>query len=221
MQEEWIILTKTERQLLLYLYFRSPVIKGRLRSEKLYGIPVSTIYKDMRDLTDAGMINLKWKPGNEVTDGKYIENDCDHIYDESKDRPTRVRHLRKLRRLCMLFDLLWNEPLEVDGVKARLVRGKTCKEYYKELYPEVSDRTMQRDFQTMTRLGFPVRYNRRLQYYEFYEILDEDDWRVYGVSYDEESKKLKRLTGSEYDLQTQSTCDEDLAALMEPYEEDI
>ena len=67
-----IELNKLERQIILYQYLNSPVIKGKLDQEELYGIPVSTIYKDMRDLRDAGLIHIKWKSGLNGEEGQYV-----------------------------------------------------------------------------------------------------------------------------------------------------
>lgn len=66
----------------------------------------------------------------------------------------------------------------MDYPEGTIRRGKTCKDYYKEMYPKLSDRTMQRDFQVLSRVGFPIRYNRSLRYYEFFEE-DLEPGRVY------------------------------------------
>ena len=209
MKKTEIELTKLERQIVLYKYFNSPGIKGKLSSEELYGIPVSTIYKDLRDLKDAGIISIRWQPGRNGTKGRYVsrwedekENCSEKEYDEGKDSKRRVSHLRRLRRLCALIGSLCNEELKVDYYEGTVRRGKTCKEHYKEMYPELSDRTMERDFRVLSRVGFPVRYNRSLRYYEFFEEDEEWPW-IGGVFYDRDAQKLKRTVSEETDCPKQ------------------
>lgn len=202
-----IELTRLERQIVLYKYFNSPRIKGKINSKELYGIPVSTIYRDLRDLKDAGLVSIKWQPGRNGEEGRYVrqwedEKNCDEEYDESNDSVRRVNHLHRLSRLCRLTSELWNEELRVDYYEGTILKGKTCKDHYKELYPELSDRTMERDFQVLSRVGFPVRYNRSLRYYEFFE--EDTDWPwVGGVFYDKKAKKLKRIISEDTDCPKQ------------------
>jgi hypothetical protein len=69
LEEYKIVLTKIERQIVLYKYFNSPRIKGKINSKELYGIPVSTIYKDLKDLKDADLVYIKWQPGKNREEG--------------------------------------------------------------------------------------------------------------------------------------------------------
>lgn len=216
-----IELNKIERQIILYRYFTSPAIKGKLDSRELYGIPVSTIYKDMKDLKDAGLINIKWKPGSNGSQGEYVTvygnrdsgKDSERIsvdHNDTKpgtamDTGARLRHLRRLKRLCIMTDKLSNDELSVDYFAGKIQRGKSCMEHYRELFPGLSDRTMERDFQTLSRIGYPIRYNRELRYYEFYEVIDEEDPWVYGVWYEKETGKLMRSAGGDYDMSKQET----------------
>jgi len=209
LEEHEIYLTKLERQIVLYKYFNSPRIKGKINSKELYGIPVSTIYRDLRDLRDAGLVSIRWKPGRNGSEGQYVrlwDNDNNHgeaeEYDESKDSKRRVSHLKRLNRLCRLTNTLWNDELQVDYREGTIKRGKTCKDYYKEMYPGFSDRTMQRDFQVLSRVGFPVRYDRRLRYYEFFEEDEEWPW-IGGVYYDQKDHKLKRIVSEDMDCPKQ------------------
>ena len=208
MEKYEIKLTKLERQIILYKYFNSPRIKGKINSKELYGIPVSTIYKDLKDLKDAGLVSIKWQPGRNGEEGKYVRQWDDEKtvirreYDESRDGKRRVSHLRRLSRLCKLTTALWNEELQVDYYEGTIRKGKTCKDHYKEMYPALSDRTMQRDFQVLSRVGFPVRYNRSLRYYEFFEEDEEWPW-VGGVFYDKKEKKLKRIVSEDTDCPKQ------------------
>lgn len=196
MSETIIVLKKIERQLILYKYFSSPCIKENCDLEKHYGIPTSTIYKDKKDIYDA------------------VYNKS---YDEHKDKPTRVRHINRLRRLIWCLDNLNNDPTVYEYVyddpfdshnDAHTVvfdmGKKSCKDYYFERYPELSISTMQRDFRLLTRIGYPIRYNPVLQKYDFYEESFDGDYPyVAGVFYDNEKRRLCRRCGEYYDNELQ------------------
>ncbi len=221
MEEYKIVLTKIERQIVLYKYFNSPRIKGKINSKELYGIPVSTIYKDLKDLKDADLVSIKWRPGKNGGEGKYVRlwgdeknSSQEKKRDTCKDSKRRTNHLHRLSRLCNLITTLWNEELQVDYCDGTIKKGKTCRDHYKEMYPELSDRTMQRDFKTLSRVGFPIRYNRSLRYYEFFE--DDEEWPwVGGVFYDKKERKLKRIVSEKTDCPKQSLHMEEILDIRE------
>ena len=63
---------------------------------------------------------------------------------------------------------LYNEEIKYDE---KYDRSKyiSCRDVYDQLFPNENIRTRQRDFQTLCRIGYPIRYNRKIQYYEFYD----------------------------------------------------
>lgn len=65
------------------------------------------------------------------------------------------RLIQKLRRLCLVM----REMPEED-----------CDKWYREAFPQVSRRTMQRDFAQLNELGYGIRYNR----WPDYDPADED-----------------------------------------------
>lgn len=206
-----IELKKIERQLVLYKYFGSDCIKEKDEALSLYGIPTSTIYKDIKDLTDAGLISIRY----DATLKEYVRSDARDKYDISNEKPTRARHLLKLRRLGRCMRELYNDPTSYEyefddeddeNYSVVFIRGeKSCKDYYRELFPDVSARTMERDFITLTRIGYPIRYNRELQRYDFFDAmsLDSDYCTVPGVFYDKEKGQLCRKCGEYYDMELQ------------------
>lgn len=72
-----------------------------------------------------------------------------------EDNQTRRRYMEKLRRLCLLMGRMAEEAEWSDTGKVEL---------YRELFPEQSDRTRQRDYQELEKLGYYARYER-----EFYD----------------------------------------------------
>ena len=208
-----LVLKKIERQLVLYKYLASGILlekKAIMGSSKenrnsLYNIPPSTIYKDMQDLTDAGLINLKYDSLNDW----YENSNEEHDYDESKDSPNRRAHLKKLNRLAWCMRNLKNDPPEAeyddDFYVVKVFEGeKSCVDYYRERFPDESQRTMCRDFETLTNIGYIVRYNKEIKRYDFFvdDILWEDYPRVPGIVYIK-GHGLCHLTDEEYAMELQ------------------
>lgn len=209
-EEKIIVLKKIERQLILYRYLGSPCIKMRDEVLSLYDIPASTIYKDMKDLTDAGLINLRY----DAELDEYVCSQKANNYDPSKDKPNRVKHLKRLNRLARCLDELTNDPMsyeytdedEEGNYDVIFIKGeKSCKEHYMEMFPNESVRTMQRDFITLTNAGFPVRYNREFGCYEFFTFgeYEDDYYFVDGVFKDSETGKICRKCGGYNDYEIQ------------------
>lgn len=176
MEEQIIQLKKIERQLILYKYFSSPCIKEKTEAMSLYGIPTSTIYKDMADLRDAGLVSIEYNEAGR----EYVRSSREKSYDATKDKPTRVRHLARLKRLAWCMDNLSNDPttyeyeyedpMNPDNDNHTVVFDmgkKSCKDCYFQEFPGLSISTMQRDFKILSRIGYPIKYNFVLQKYDF------------------------------------------------------
>ena len=67
---------------------------------------------------------------------------------------TRQKYLEWLRRLCILMRRMAEED-ESDGM------DKT--DLYREILPGISDRTRQRDFKELEKLGYNARYDREFE----------------------------------------------------------
>lgn len=185
--EDVIILTKTERQLLLYEVFH-----------RFYGQELDTIFsvlpierrmlqRDVKDLIDAGLISVTFSKEKQA----YIKSNQAVSFHEDREKPNRTKHLKRLNRIGTLLRKLYNDEI---SSKEKYDRKKytSCKEVYERLFPKENDRTRQRDFQTLYRIGYPIKYNRNIQYYEFY---DDGDHRIdFGVF--KENGQLKRRIGS-------------------------
>jgi len=204
MSEDRIIeLSRIERQLILYVYFSSPRIKEKGEIQRWYGIPQSTMYKDLKDLRDAGLISVKY----DSMLNEYVDDESESKYESEKDTKPRRKHLDRLNRLVRCLHELSNDEMDYDYETTDFIKGKvSCKDRYVEMFPEVSARTMERDFNVLTNIGYPMRYNRETQQYDFYDDSnsDMDDLgRVYGVFYDKEQRKLCRKCGDGYDYEIQ------------------
>lgn len=73
---------------------------------------------------------------------------------EEQENKTRQKYLDRLRRLCILMRRMAEED---DS------NGMNRNDLYREILPGISDRTRQRDFKELEKLGYRARYERELE----------------------------------------------------------
>lgn len=129
------------------------------------------LQRDLADLRDGGLVSVKYsrKGRGYVKTGipKFNEN----------VPPRRKAHLRRLNRLGRLLSELKNEDIplwmkkdnQADGCMEQYVTAKDC---YQELFSGLSERTRQRDFETLRRLGHQISYD----FWEHCFSYNEDDF---------------------------------------------
>lgn len=149
MEDRLIELNQVERQLILYDIFTSfeKVEYGDIRFV-LKKIEKRTLQRDVKDLNDAGLISVKYSknehayiPAGEASGTIRGDFECSN---------KKIQHLKRLQRLtgCM-----------------RLVDDANPVQTYFTMFPECSERTRQRDFETLRHIGYEAGYDRDyLQY---------------------------------------------------------
>jgi len=173
--KELIELNQTERQLIVYDVFRTfeEVRYGDIQFV-LRKFEKRTLQRDIRDLTDAGLLCVKYikseqiyihigQPTGEIVPGKNISK-------------KKIQHLKRLQRLtrCMCIDINDN-PVEA----------------YFKMFPEASERMRQRDFETLRHIGFDAGYSR--EYHEYVIMNDTfDAYDGYGI-FIKDGKMLRYL----------------------------
>ena len=153
-----------------------------------FGISLRMLQRDLKDLRDCGLINLKY---NRANDRYLIAGDA--VFDENAGI-RRKQHLIRLYRIGTLIHKLssidpkdfehyeWglnefndylkeaesdpdnNSPEDIEGMREFYVPNiefPNLKSEYYELFPESNERTRQRDFQEMCRAGFEIYYSRK------------------------------------------------------------
>lgn len=182
-----IILTKIERQLLLYEVFYS--FYGQDLETILLVLPIERrmLQRDVKDLIDAGLISVKFSKEKQ----EYIKSNQAVSFHEDVKKLNRTKHLKRLNRLGTLLRKLYNEEISSEEKYDRK-NYTSCKNVYEQLFPEENARTRERDFQTLYRIGYPIKYNRKIQYYEFYD--NGENRTDFGVF--KENGQLKRQIGS-------------------------
>ena len=177
---KWSPLKKIERQLLIYHIFchnscvQYDTVKYWLR---LKDNQIRTFYRDLKELNDSGLITTTYD--NELKG--YVNSG---ISDMASEATGRYRsHLIRLRRvgICMtelvqdevdetilevqIYDKEWWKEEMGDEFYIDVKSLDSCKDCYKRLFPDTGERTMQRDFQLLNRIGYEISYNHNYHYY--------------------------------------------------------
>lgn len=139
--------SKTERQLLLYeIIYTSQLIEledvmKRLEANR------KMIMRDITDLTDAGLVKLRYSR----KDKAYFKEISTGILNEPEGT-RRYQYLKKLIRLTRFME-------ELSGASVDNDLEYNCRTRYEELFPDVSERTRMRDYQTMKNIGYEIRWD--------------------------------------------------------------
>lgn len=184
--EDIIILSQAERQLLLYeLFLFNPDVTRELIKT---AVPISDrmLQRDLKHLTEAGLICVSYSRKEEA----YIQHPEKARFNPSGAAGRRLLHLERLARIGMLMEKLYNDPLDEDEIFDGK-KLKSIKQRYEELCPGIPDRTRQRDFAVLRNIGYPIQYIREYQYYNAWDYAAfRDDFGLFW-----ENGVLKRKLG--------------------------
>lgn len=105
-------------------------------------IPVSkkTVQRDIRFLEQAGLIRSRFDRRLQAFIPQSTEG-AQPVFPENK---TQRRYMERILRLCRIIR-------EIDGEEQPI-------QWYSETFPDLSDRTRQRDFALLNRLGITICY---------------------------------------------------------------
>ena len=143
--------TKIERQLLLYeIIFTSRIIEIDDIAKRL-SVNKKTVFRDIKDLTDAGLISLIYSRKEKA----YLREDTINKLNEVEGT-LRYKHLKKLIRFTRFMEEL-SEAADISEF------NYNCRRRYEELFPEVSERTRMRDYKTMENIGYDINWDKYLQ----------------------------------------------------------
>lgn len=122
------------------------------------GVSERSIKRYISLLKAAGVLTVRY-------DGKereYYKVNAELRPIAEENNPNRLKYLKRIRRLCILMSKLMGLE-ESEQSKTKL---------YRELFPEESDRTRQRDYAELKKLGYniypgwSIYENRRMWIYE-------------------------------------------------------
>lgn len=204
-------LPKMTRQLLIFDLIKDVpypkksslgTIIGPSELMKKFGIPIRTLQRDLKDLRDSGLINVRYNKSGD----RYLESDKKPVFDESVGE-RRKQHLRRLYRLGTMIESLpcvyvsdlddyesllreyydyveWSreepETFTPEDVERKYEEAMAHKpkfpnlkaEYY-ALFPDNNERTRQRDFKALRDAGFDINYSH--EYKTIIYLVDDLD----------------------------------------------
>lgn len=140
-------ITKTSRVLSVYHLFLHCQEVSYQEFTLNFGVSQRTALRDIRLLQQAGVLEARWDRARQA----FVPVTLEPFPMEVQENKTRQKYLEKLRRLCILMRRMSWEDYE-DGMNKV--------ELYRELFPNIPDRTRQRDFKELEQLGYEVWYER-------------------------------------------------------------
>ena len=115
-----------------------------------FGVGQRTAVRDIRLLRQAGVLKARY----DRTAQAFLPVSLEPFPMEEQESRTRQKYLEKVRRLCVLMRRMAEED-DSDGMNRN--------DLYREILPGISDRTRQRDFMELEKLGYDARYIREFE----------------------------------------------------------
>ena len=134
-------ITKTSRLLVVFHLFQHCQEVSFKEIADMLPTGQKTAYRDIQTLKQAGVLQIRYSKRQEA----FVPTSLEFTEPEWPENQTRKRYLEKIRRLCTLMVRL--EEAEDPGA------------WYRERYPDLSDRTRQRDFKELSKIGYRIVYN--------------------------------------------------------------
>ncbi len=142
-----------------------------------FGVGHRTALRDIRLLRQAGVLKARYDRAAQA----FLPVSLELFPMEEQENKTRQKYLEKLRRLCILMRRMAEED-DCDGMNKVAL--------YREVLPGISDRTRQRDFEELEKLGYCAWYER--------EFEDEPGRWHYEIPGPYELKTIPRMKPTEF-----------------------
>ena len=133
--------TKTSRLLVVFHLFRHCQEVSFKEITDILPVSEKTAYRDIQLLKRAGVLQIRYSKRQEA----FVPVSLDFTEPEWPENQTQRRYLEKVRRLCSLM--------------VRLEETEDPIAWYRGQYPGLSDRTRQRDFKELSKIGYKISYN--------------------------------------------------------------
>ena len=143
-------ITKTSRVLSVYHLFLNCEEVSFQEFTLSFGVGRRTALRDIRLLRQAGVLEARWDRKRQA----FVPVTLEPFPLEEQENKTRQKYLEKLRRLCVLMRRMsWEDDSD----------GMNKVDLYREILPGVSDRTRQRDFKELEKLGYEAWYEQEFE----------------------------------------------------------
>lgn len=133
--------TKTSRLLGMFHLFRHCQEISFKEITDMLHVSQKTAYRYIQLLKTAGVIQIRYSKRLET----FVPVSMDFTEPQQLENQTRQRYLDKIRRLCTLM--------------AQIEAADDPVAWYRERYPKLADRTRQRDFEELRKIGYHIGCN--------------------------------------------------------------
>lgn len=158
-------MTQLERQLILLdLFNRNEFLEFSQIQAALPLVKMRTLQRDVKDLTDAGLVSVTYSGKEEAYRRKGESSDKISEYARENYSDKKLKHFTRLRRLAHCQGMV-----EESDIKAAYFRD----------FPECTERMRLRDFEVLKRVGTEIEYCRGdgTYYIMDYDLMGDE----YGV----------------------------------------
>lgn len=150
-------MVRIERQLRLYEVVCQLAIVQFADACEIFPYNMRLLQRDLADLRDAGLVSVKYSKKGKG----YVKTGVSEFNEAVK--PCKKAHLKRLHRMGVLMSELVNEDVPLWEKKDNQENGDfqeyvTSKDSYNKLFPGLSERTRQRDFELLRNIGYDVCY---------------------------------------------------------------
>ena len=134
-------ITKTSRLLVVFHLFRHCQEVSFKEITDMLPVSEKTVYRDIQILKRAGVLQIRYSKRQEA----FVPASLNFTEPDWPENQTQRRYLEKIRRLCTLM-------VQIEEAEDPVA-------WYRERYPGLSDRTRQRDFKGLDKIGYQIGYN--------------------------------------------------------------
>ena len=134
-------ITKTSRLLVVFHLFRHCQEVSFKEITDMQKKKKKTVYRDIQILKRAGVLQIRYSKRQEA----FVPASLNFTEPDWPENQTQRRYLEKIRRLCTLM-------VQIEGAEDPIA-------WYRTQYPGLSDRTRQRDFKELDKIGYQIGYN--------------------------------------------------------------
>ena len=134
-------ITKTSRLLVVFHLFRHCQEVTFQEITDILPVSEKTVYRDIQILKRAGVLQIRYSRRQEA----FVPASLNFTEPDWPENQTQRRYLEKIRRLCTLM-------VQIEEAEDPVA-------WYRERYPGLSDRTRQRDFKELGKVGYRIGYN--------------------------------------------------------------
>ena len=134
-------ITKTSRLLVVFHLFRHCQEVSFQEITDMLPVSEKTVYRDIQILKRAGVLQIRYSKRQEA----FVPASLNFTEPDWPENQTQRRYLEKIRRLCTLM-------VQIEEAEDPVA-------WYRERYPGLSDRTRQRDFKELGKVGYRIGYN--------------------------------------------------------------